>query len=359
MTNDNETTGARLTDARQKRRIPDVEARQMGDDARWYCHHTSNTIGMRLGRFIRRLLIERADLLANRAALVKDNATLLSQRDDAWSRHMQAESRIAALVAENARLEDVARSMAFRATALEDHITAWERRTIVAEAREAAMRPLVEALARSNVHRGWNGSWFCDSCRGTGMLATDVAHAPGCPAQTARALAATWAAGQTPAAPDTAATAANRQRYPHFGLVWTVIDAVAAGDNERARAYADLLADHLDADNYPYEAKRIRNRLSPDYDPGPLLYLMAETPAAPTPLPTRYRRTEDGGIESAPGGLLYTADCNFTEAEWVALLTLLNEGYDGLTWEEIEPLVAERIEANVAPTPDGQEGGAG
>jgi len=64
------------------------------------------------------------------------------------------------------------------------------------------------------------------------------------------------------------------RRYPHFSLVMGVIDAVADGNLATAREWAALLADHLADDDYPYEAKRIRTRLAPDYDPGPLLYLM-------------------------------------------------------------------------------------
>lgn len=68
-----------------------------------------------------------------------------------------------------------------------------------------------------------------------------------------------------------------------------------------------------------------------------------------TETPRYYVRTEDGGIASAQGsGMIYTADCDFSEMEWVALLDLLNEGHDNLSWEEIEPLVAKRVNTRLA-----------
>lgn len=163
-----------------------------------------------------------------------------------------------------------------------------------------AMRPLVEALNEAQritpvIMVGREGHFV------RAVISRDAIDQ-------AHDLVVQWRYGKpgddaTPAAtasPDATPAHVPGRRYPHFNDVWTIIDAVMAGDPARALAYAGLLADHMDTSDYPYEAKRIRNRLSPDYDPGPLLYLMAETPAATaTPAPAE-RVTIDAWDSHSP-----------------------------------------------------------
>jgi hypothetical protein len=117
------------------------------------------------------------------------------------------------------------------------------------------------------------------------------------------------------------------------------------------RAMANVLVDFPHADGCHAQAARA-------------LAATWQTPAAPPPETARrprYERLQDGGIGViGTNGLIYEANAGLSEAEWGALLALLNDGHDDLSWEEIEPLVAERVKRNTtpaAPTPDGQEGG--
>jgi hypothetical protein len=57
-----------------------------------------------------------------------------------------------------------------------------------------------------------------------------------------------------------------------------------------------------------------------------------------------WRISSSGSIVDQRGVVLYEGyACNFTDAELRALCWLLNHGHDHLSWEEIEPLVAERV----------------
>jgi len=307
MTNDNETTGARLTEAQ-------VALFQQRADEQQPMNYPSEAHAKGAVTILRETV---RDLLADRAALVKEN-TRLQHAHDMNETTMNMQDR--ALKVQHADLANT-------------------------HAQVTAMRPLVARVAK-----GVLVDSECPFCW-TMLFENDGPHEANCPVTQARVLAATWAAEPTPAAPDTAATAANRQRYPHFALVWTVIDAVAAGDNERARAYADLLADHLDADNYPYEAKRIRSRLSPDYDPGPLLYLMAETPAAPTPETLAYACDECGWVTPLVKGYLFPWDMPNDELAWLCPNCRNNHPM----FRDV-PVASD---TPAAPTPDGREGGEG
>jgi hypothetical protein len=196
----NETTGARLTlhmtndDMERLRAAFSEYSRYVATDDR--------TDTPRGGMPTRMLMADRIvqtflyHLLADRAALVKDNATLLSQRDDAWSRHMQAEARIAALVAEVADLKRLRGLVVAEAARL-------HQRTEAAETQVAAMRPLVERIARGDFHEFYVsifGDTCCIGCNATASTHIGFTHDDDCIVQAARALAATWA-GQTPAAP--------------------------------------------------------------------------------------------------------------------------------------------------------------
>ena len=72
------------------------------------------------------------------------------------------------------------------------------------------------------------------------------------------------------------------RKLAHWPTVLDILDAALTQDVEKARAYAELLAQRLEADGDTRTAASIRRRLAPDYDPGPTYYpAAAGRPATP------------------------------------------------------------------------------
>ena len=119
----------------------------------------------------------------------------------------------AALVAENARLQALVDRADSGKRAMYLHVDQAYRNTLAAaDAENAAMRPLVEALSDrigrfvvlNDAAASREAAWVCLFCDGDGLGPYDFDHTADCLVTQARALVATWASqatGQTPAAP--------------------------------------------------------------------------------------------------------------------------------------------------------------